>query len=103
MAHLRNDSRAWDKSLPPTQTHFACLRISALLLLAALPSAAFQPPPGPPSNWPQAYSVQRNKADGLLTLSTPYYTVQHDLKHGGAISSIRLTHGKASNLSLIHI
>jgi len=31
-------------------------------------------------------------------LSTPYYTVQHDLKQGGAISSIRLTHGKASNL-----
>jgi len=37
----------------------------------------------------------------LLTLSTPYYTVQHDLKHGGAISSIRLTHGQASNLLVL--
>ena len=43
-----------------------------------------------PSAWPQAYSVQRNQAAGLLTLSTPYYTVQHDMKRGGAISSIRL-------------
>ena len=34
----------------------------------------------------------------MLTLSTPYYTVQHDLKKGGAISSIRLAHGKVPNL-----
>src|SRR5664279_3926080 len=45
--------------------------------------------------------MQRNKAAGLLTLSTPYYTVQHDLKQGGALSSIRLTHGKASNLLVL--
>ena len=51
-----------------------------------------------PSTWPPGYSVQRNKAAGLLTLSTPYYTVQHDLQQGGALSSIRLTHGKATNL-----
>ena len=77
---------------------FGYLRISALLLLAALPSTATESPQVLPSTWPQAYSVQRNKAAGLLTLSTPYYTVQHDLKQGGALSSIRLTHGKASNL-----
>ena len=51
-----------------------------------------------PSHWPQAYSVRRDQAAGLLILSTPYYTVQHDLKRGGAISSIRLTHGTATNL-----
>lgn len=55
----------------------------------------------PTSTWPQAYSVQRNKAAGLLTLSTPYYTVQHDMKRGGAISSIRLMHGKAANLLVL--
>ena len=39
-----------------------------------------------------------SKSAGLLNLSTPYYTVQHDLKRGGAIASIRLTYGKATNL-----
>ncbi len=96
MPELRNDSRAWDKSSP--LTHFACLGTFAMLLLAALPSAALEPPPGLASTWPQAYSVERDRAAGLLTLSTPYYTVQHDLKRGGAISGIRLTHGRASNL-----
>jgi hypothetical protein len=80
---------------------FGCLRIFALLLLSALPSAATESPQTLPSTWPQAYSVKRNKVAGLLTLSTPYYTVQHDLKKGGAISSIRLTHGKASNLLVL--
>lgn len=51
-----------------------------------------------PSTWPQGYFVQRDKAAGLLTLSTPYYAVQQDLKRGGAICSIRLTHGRAANL-----
>jgi len=50
------------------------------------------------STWPQAYLVQQNKRAGLLTLSTPYYEVQHDLKKGGTISQIRLTNGKATNL-----
>jgi hypothetical protein len=77
---------------------FGWLNLSALLLLSVLPLAAVESPPVLPSTWPQPYSVRRNKADGLLTLSTPYYTVQHDLKQGGAISSIRLTHGKATNL-----
>jgi hypothetical protein len=36
-----------------------------------------------------------------LTFSTPYYTVKQDLKKGGAITQITLTHGKAKNL-LVH-
>jgi hypothetical protein len=50
--------------------------------------------------WPQDYSLQRDDASGVLTLATPYYTIQHDLKKGGAISSICLTYGKAKNLLL---
>ena len=49
-----------------------------------------------PSTWPQAYSVKEGK--GALTLQTPFYAIEHDLKAGGAISRIRLTHGKAANL-----
>lgn len=45
--------------------------------------------------------MERNKTAGLLTLSTPYYSVQHDLKRGGVISSIRLTHGQAFNLLVL--
>ena len=80
---------------------FGYLRISALLLLTTLPLAATESPQVLPSTWPQTYSVQRNKAAGLLTLSTLYYTVQHDLKRGGAISSVRLTHGKSPNLLVL--
>lgn len=50
------------------------------------------------STWPQQYSVRRDARTGLLSLSTAYYTVQQDIKHGGAISSVRLTHGSATNL-----
>ncbi len=50
--------------------------------------------------WPQDYEVSRNDAAGKLTLFTPYYTIQHDLKKGGAIEKISLTHGKAPNLIL---
>jgi hypothetical protein len=52
------------------------------------------------STWPQGYSVQQDNAAGLLTLSTPYYKVWHDLKRGGAIAGIWLTHGRATNLLL---
>jgi hypothetical protein len=52
------------------------------------------------STWPQAYSLKRDRSAGLLTLSTPYYTVQHNTKRGGSISTIRLTHGRATNLLL---
>lgn len=52
----------------------------------------------PKGTWPQEYSVQRDDAAGRLVLSTPYYSVTHDLKRGGAIVEIRYTHGSASNL-----
>ncbi|MHB8897717.1 MAG: DUF6259 domain-containing protein [Thermoguttaceae bacterium] len=52
----------------------------------------------PPRTWPQAYSVDRNEATGILSLRTPYYTVEHDLRKGGAVTRIALTHGKAANL-----
>src|SRR5512143_4115928 len=70
------------------------------LLLSALPgriSAGDLERPLP-STWPQPYSVHRDKAAGRLTLSTAYYTVEHDLKQGGAITRLNLTHGQASNL-----
>jgi len=34
----------------------------------------------------------------VLTLSTPYYAFEHDLKKGGALSRVTLTHGKAKNI-----
>ncbi len=69
-----------------------------VLVASALPLRAAEPGANTGSTWPREYSVQRDDATGLLTLSTPYYTVQHDLQRGGAIASIRLTHGRASNL-----
>lgn len=57
-----------------------------------------QPGQKPPRTWPQPYSVERDEASGLLRLRTPYYTIEHDGKRGGAISRIALTHGKAANL-----
>ena len=53
-----------------------------------------------PSYWPQGYSVERDEAAGKLTLSTRYYTVEHNLKKGGVISRINYTYGKADNLVL---
>jgi hypothetical protein len=54
-----------------------------------------------PRGWtPQPYFIQRSDAEGTLTLSTRYYTVQHDLKKGGAISKIHYTHGRSENLLL---
>lgn len=50
------------------------------------------------SAWPQAYTVQRDDAAGVLSLRTPYYTIEHDLKQGGALRRIALAHGRASNL-----
>jgi hypothetical protein len=73
--------------------------VAALIAVSffALPMFA-QSAPGAPGCWPQEYSVARDDASALLTLSTPYYTVQHDLKKGGAIAAIRYTHGRAANL-----
>jgi hypothetical protein len=74
------------------------LRLATLLLFFSLPALAGGVAAETPSAWPQAYDVQRDKEAGLLTLTTPYYTVQHDLKRGGVIATIRLTHGRAQNL-----
>ena len=86
-----NQARLLSRSLP----------VCVLALFFTSPFASAESVTDLVSTWPQAYSVQRNKAAGLLTLSTPYYTVQHDIKRGGAISSIRLTHGKAANLLVL--
>jgi hypothetical protein len=79
----------------PPRRFLACLPV---LLVGAFPLLAAPSGGRLTSTWPQEYSVRRDDTSGLLTLSTPYYTVQHDLKRGGAISSIRLTHGRATNL-----
>ena len=71
---------------------------SVACFAAAVGAMAGQPGPKPRSTWPQAYAVERDEAAGLLTLRTPYYTIQQDLKKGGVISRIALTHGKAANL-----
>ena len=70
----------------------------AALLASALGSMAAQSGPKPASTWPQTYSVHRDEAAGILALHTDFYTVEHDLKKGGAISRITLEHGKAANL-----
>ena len=72
--------------------------LSLLSLFVVLADAAASPEF--PSTWPQAYSVRSDRAAQLLALSTKYYTVEHDLKRGGAIQLIRLTHGRAANLLL---
>lgn len=54
--------------------------------------------PPPPSTWPRGYDVSRNARAGHLTLTTPYYTIEHDLRRGGVIDRIALTHGRATNL-----
>ncbi len=78
----------------------ACVGWLALFLSAAV-ALAEQSGPKQRNTWPQAYTVERNAVSGLLTLRTPYYTVVQDLKKGGAITRITLTHGKAANL-LVH-
>ncbi len=74
----------------------------ATLLLACFQvlAAAVTPAPGDTTRpqWPQGYSVKNDAAAGVLTLSTPFYSFTHDLHRGGALSAIRLTHGRAENL-----
>ncbi len=81
------------------QRWFRTCTCAALLVsgLAPLPLGG-QPVPASSSTWPQPYSVQRDEARGVLALRTSFYTVEHDLKQGGAISRIALTHGRAANL-----
>ena len=69
-----------------------------LLLLPAAGRASDSPASRPTHSWPEPYKVQRDESAGVLTLSTRYYTVEHDLKKGGVIRRISLTHGRAANL-----
>lgn len=71
---------------------------AAALLLCAAGASAEPPGPKPPRTWPQAYTVERSETSGILTLRTPYYTIEQDLKRGGAIARISLAHGRAANL-----
>ena len=72
--------------------------LAAAGLLAAVKISAAESAVKPGSTWPQEYTVQRDDAAGTLVLRTPYYTIEHDLKRGGAIRRITLVHGKAPNL-----
>src|SRR5262249_9101742 len=49
--------------------------------------------PEPDSSWPQFHTVTRLKDPDRLRVSNAYYTIEHDLKRGGAITSIALTYG----------
>jgi len=69
-----------------------------LLFGSVRPSVAGESEGSAAGVWPQQYTVQKDESVGRLRLSTPYYTVVHDLQQGGAISAIRLTHGRATNL-----
>ncbi|MDD2710982.1 MAG: DUF6259 domain-containing protein [Verrucomicrobiae bacterium] len=78
-------------------------KIADLFLLMAMffaPAAfyAAQIETSMPGCHPREYTVRRDDSAGILTLSTPYYIVQHDLKKGGAITSIHYVHGKCGNL-----
>jgi hypothetical protein len=54
-----------------------------------------------PRGWtPQPYTLRRNDQAGTLTLSTRYYTIEHQLNKGGAISKINYAHGNSANLLL---
>jgi hypothetical protein len=48
--------------------------------------------------WPQDYKVKLDNGKSLLTLSTPYYLIEQDLKQGGNISRVNYTYGRAENL-----
>lgn len=76
----------------------ACgLQFAALWLLAhgVLVSQAGQ---ALPPTWPRDYVVEEAEAGRRLVLSNPYYAIEQDLAHGGAISRIQLAFGRATNL-----
>ncbi len=81
----------------PRRTRLVSLSL-ATLMASALAAASTNPEPNPRSTTPQPYAVERDDDAGILKLSTPFYTVVHDLKQGGAISRITLRYGKAANL-----
>ena len=74
-----------------------CSFLIRFVLLATVPFAAGTVRSKTVSARPDHYSVTRDDAAGRLKLSAPYYTVEHDLKQGGAIVAIHLTHGRAVN------
>jgi len=88
--NCRNPKAKWGRGL---------IGLFALTMVLLVQLVAQSPAPTK-SWWPQDYTVRRDDAAGKLILSTPYYTIQHDLKRGGAIEKINLTHGKAPNLIL---
>lgn len=76
------------------------LVVSGLACLGAQPGAQEKSGPSLRGWWPQSYSIQRDDAAGTLTISTPYYTFQHNLNKGGVLSKVALTNGRAANLLL---
>ncbi|MHB8860847.1 MAG: DUF6259 domain-containing protein [Pirellulaceae bacterium] len=88
----------------PETTRFVAQMFTACAMmfwLSVMDVPADAPAPKAPRTWPQPYSVMRDEAEGILTLGTAYYTVEQDLKKGGAITRITLTHGKVANL-IVH-
>ena len=97
--------RAFLKASTKTGVGIAALRNIGLIDPAQMVEASPLPvqvsegsAPHPKGNWPQEYTVRRDESAGQLILSTPYYSVVHDLKAGGAISRISYVHGQAPNL-----
>ncbi|MCL4194726.1 MAG: hypothetical protein KJZ87_23510, partial [Thermoguttaceae bacterium] len=80
------------------QLSAASLILAVVAFGPALRALAGEAAAKPARTWPQTYTVERNEATGILRLSTPYYTVEQDLKKGGAITRITLTHGRAASL-----
>jgi hypothetical protein len=97
-----NNSRQPHAGVPGRHDNRLTVRAASLgsvaILAATVGALADQPRPKLRSTWPQAYSVERNETSGVLTLRTPYYAVEQDLKKGGAVRRIALAHGKAPNL-----
>jgi hypothetical protein len=88
----------------PWTRNFRCIFVSAVIA-GILGSGATPASPEASADksrgwWPQAYSVQRDDGAGTLTVSTPFYAFQHDLKRGGVLTKVVLAHGWSSNLIL---
>lgn len=93
--HLRHARRRGGNKVQRTRLVSLFL---APLMLSALAAAAEDPGTNLRSTTPRQYTVERNDDAGILALSTPFYTIEHNLRHGGAISRITLRFGKAANL-----
>lgn len=50
--------------------------------------------------WPEPYALEREEEAGFLRLRTSCYEVEHSLRQGGAIQSIRFFQGSGQNLLL---